>query len=71
MVVGRFLETELVGQAFIFPETKHTHIMKLSAESKKRLTASQRRFAMEMAVISKMTLGELLQLERVRAAIGA
>ncbi len=71
MVVGRFLETELVGQAFISPETKHTYIMKLSAESKKRLTASQRRFAMEMAVISKMTLGELLQLERVRAAIGA
>jgi hypothetical protein len=71
MVVGRFLETELVGQAFIFPETKHTYTMKLSAESKKRLTASQRRFAMEMAVISKMTLGELLQLERVRAAIGA
>jgi hypothetical protein len=71
MVVGRFLETELLGQAFISPETKHTYIMKLSADSKKRLTASQRRFAMEMAVISKMTLGELLQLERVRAAIGA
>jgi hypothetical protein len=71
MVVGRFLETELLGQAFISPETKHTYIMKLSAESKKRLTASQRRFAMEMAVISKMTLGELLQVERVRAAVGA
>lgn len=71
MVVGRFLETEIIALALISPETKHIFIMKLSAESKKRLTASQRRFAMEMAVISKMTLGELLQVERFRAAIGA
>ena len=71
MVVGRFLEIEILSLPLISPETKYTYIMKLSAESKKRLTASQRRFAMEMAVISKMTLGELLQVERVRAAIGA
>ncbi len=71
MVVGRFLGTEIIALPLTLPETKNTYIMKLSAESKKRLTASQRRFAKEMAVISKMTLGELLQVERFRATIGA
>lgn len=39
--------------------------------TKKRLTASERRFAMEMALLAKMTLGELLTLERFRMPIGA
>jgi hypothetical protein len=38
--------------------------------TKKKLTASERRFAMEMALLAKMTLGELLTVEHFRMPVG-
>ncbi len=37
---------------------------------KRRLTASEMRFAMEIAVLMKMSLTELLLVEKTRAPIG-
>lgn len=38
--------------------------------SKKRLTASEQRFANEVAIMMKMSLTELLLVEKTRAPIG-
>lgn len=39
-------------------------------ETKKRLTASEKRFAHEMEILMKMSLSELMNVEKQRMAVG-
>ena len=69
-VVCRYSETEKATNQLNQPDKmKRTkHISKM--ETKKRLTASEKRFAYEMEVLMKMSLSELLLVEKTRMPIG-
>jgi len=70
-VVCRISETRLTTDALRTTET--TTIQKnriMGTAEKKRMTASEKRFAHEMRVLLSMSLSDLMQVEKTRMSVG-
>ncbi len=74
MVVCRVLETATSINQLRNTETmqitKNLKTMEITGKSRKRLTASERRFVEEIQVLLRMSLSELMVVERTRMAVG-
>ncbi len=74
MVVCRVLETATsinqLRNTKTMQITKNLETMEITGKSKKRLTASERRFVEEIQVLLRMSLSELMVVERTRMAVG-
>lgn len=73
MVAYRKTETRRATHplTYLENEEKEKHkIMETSGNTKQRLTASERRFAKEMELLVKMSLSDLMKVEKARMPIG-
>ena len=54
----------------MYSETTINKMAKIMETENKRMTASEKRFAYEMQIIMKMSLSELMGVEKTRMPIG-